>query len=324
MTYDAPKVVGLPPNLPPGDSAEAWKALADAAAALHRIASAYAGTAGACLPLSLPTPSPLDPVTLLEVVNELLVAKSKRGRSDQYLRQLRHCFAEFSKGRSRKPVGSITTIEIEEWVDGLDVAGRTIKGRIQYLRTLFTFAQRRGYVASNPADAVDLPTITSDTTGVHTPAEVRAVMAAAQVVAPRVALVLALRYFAGLRAIEVARLGPEDIHRDQSRIVVPAHKAKTRQRRIIRIQPNLAAWLDLGAELPGVTCEQQICDVWKMAKVPWPRNVARHSFVSYHLAHFGSAAKTADQAGHSEAMLFGTYRELVTPEDAAAFWEIVP
>jgi hypothetical protein len=30
------------------------------------------------------------------------------------------------------------------------------------------------------------------------------------------------------------------------------------------------------------------------------------------------------EAGHSEAMLFAHYRELVTPETAAAFWAIAP
>ena len=58
--------------------------------------------------------------------------------------------------------------------------------------------------------------------------------------------------------------------------------------------------------------------------VPWPHNATRHSFVSYHLSHFQSAAKTALEAGHSEAMLFGHYRELVTEQDAAEFWSLTP
>jgi len=52
--------------------------------------------------------------------------------------------------------------------------------------------------------------------------------------------------------------------------------------------------------------------------------VTRHSFVSYHLARFENAGKTALEAGHSETMLFGHYRALVTPEAAAEFWAIVP
>ena len=46
--------------------------------------------------------------------------------------------------------------------------------------------------------------------------------------------------------------------------------------------------------------------------------------MSYHLAEFQSAGKTALEAGHTEQILFNHYRELVTKEDAAAFWSIVP
>lgn len=105
---------------------------------------------------------------------------------------------------------------------------------------------------------------------------------------------------------------------------MPAHKAKTRARRLVTIQPNLRAWLDLGGELPGQTCEQQLWELTRKVGVPWPRNCTRHSWASYHLARFGSAATTAMEAGHSETMLFAHYRALVTPEAAAEFWSIVP
>jgi len=79
--------------------------------------------------------------------------------------------------------------------------------------------------------------------------------------------------------------------------------------------------------LPVRQGNNRFCALARLAAakgVPWPSNVTRHSFVSYHLAHFGSAAKTALEAGHSEAMLFAHYRELVTPEAAAEFWAIRP
>jgi hypothetical protein len=44
--------------------------------------------------------------------------------------------------------------------------------------------------------------------------------------------------------------------------------------------------------------------------------------VSYHFAHWQNAAETASQCGHSEAVLFAHYREVVTPEAAAEFWSL--
>lgn len=61
-----------------------------------------------------------------------------------------------------------------------------------------------------------------------------------------------------------------------------------------------------------------------LSGILWPHNVTRHTFCSYHLAAFGSAAQTALEAGHSEAILFTHYRELVTPEAASKFWSIRP
>lgn len=301
----------------------AWRALADAAAALHAAASALAGSSAPSLSVSPPpTAPPDDTVTVLDAVNELLVAKVRAGRSDQYVRQLRHAFDLFARGRSRRPLASITAAEIEEWMSATHCAARTRKGRLQYLRLLFGFGLRRGYCASNPAAAVDVPTLSADPPGIHTPAQVRQVLDAARAWSPRLTRVLALRYFAGLRAAEIARLDESDI--GTKYVTVPAHKAKTRARRLVTIQPNLRAWLDLGGELPGQTCEQQLWELTRKAGVPWPRNCTRHSWASYHLAHFGSAATTAMEAGHSETMLFAHYRALVTPEAAAEFWAIRP
>ena len=64
----------------------------------------------------------------------------------------------------------------------------------------------------------------------------------------------------------------------------------------------------------------------KMAGIqPYPRNALRHSFASYHMAHFRSAPETALELGHvSAAITFRHYRELVTPGEAERFWKIAP
>ena len=65
-------------------------------------------------------------------------------------------------------------------------------------------------------------------------------------------------------------------------------------------------------------------NTFPISGLPWPHNVTRHTFVSYHLAGGENAAKTALEAGHTEQMLFAHYRELVTPEAAAEFFAIFP
>jgi hypothetical protein len=58
---------------------------------------------------------------------------------------------------------------------------------------------------------------------------------------------------------------------------------------------------------------------------PWPSNGVRHSFSSYHLAHFKDAARLALELDHTDQeLLFRHYRELPTPEQAAKYWDIRP
>ncbi len=59
-------------------------------------------------------------------------------------------------------------------------------------------------------------------------------------------------------------------------------------------------------------------------RAEWPQNALRHSFGSYHLAHFKDAAKLALEMGNSPAMIFKHYRELVKPKDAGVYWAIRP
>jgi integrase len=58
---------------------------------------------------------------------------------------------------------------------------------------------------------------------------------------------------------------------------------------------------------------------------PWPSNGLRHSFASYYLSHFKDAARLALELGHTDQeLLFRYYRELVTPEQAAKWWDTGP
>jgi len=58
--------------------------------------------------------------------------------------------------------------------------------------------------------------------------------------------------------------------------------------------------------------------------VGWPQNGLRHSYATYRLAQCQDAAKVALEMGNTPTMIFRHYRELVLPQDAAAWWSISP
>lgn len=330
-----------------GEVRPPYQAAAAAGAALRAASAALAAAAEALDPAGAPALSllpaapapavlragsgvassrPADYTPVLELINQFLTAKARQGRSDRYLRAMRVSLSSFCRGRSRVDASAVTMQEIEAWLAANQWAPRTQKGYLNDVRTMYAWGARRGLCAGNPARAVETPEVPPALPALHTPGQVAAALEFARAWDLNLCRALAIRYFAGLRSAEASRLEESEI--GPVYIEVAAAKSKTRRRRLVAIEPNLAAWLALGGALPLHDVNNRFrlftAALAKARAVGWPYNVTRHSFCSYHLARWQSASKTALAAGHTEQMLFANYRELVTPEAAAEFWAIRP
>jgi len=115
---------------------------------------------------------------------------------------------------------------------------------------------------------------------------------------------------------------------------VTAEKSKSKvANRFVPMQPNLREWLMSLRKIRGsVTPREsfvfrQLFDTARVAAgiAEWPDNALRHSFASYHVAHFKDAKALALEMGHIDSgMLFNHYRALVKPKEAARYWSIRP
>lgn len=308
----------------------ALQAIAQAANSLALLAKALAGE-GVSVPeiLSL---SPSSGHTFSNASARFLEVKDEAERSADYLRGLKRTLTAFAKkGRGKRSLDSFTVEDVEAWLTNGKWSARYRQNLLTELRTFFNWCVRRGLAGHNPASAVELPIIPATVPALHTPAEVRNVLELARKTDLNLCRHLAIRYFAGLRTSEAFRLDESRIKLERGLINVTAASCKTRRRRLVTIQPNLRAWLALGGELHVGDHNTRIARFNAATGLAWPKNVTRHSFCSYHLAHFRDAKETALQAGHSETMLFNTYREiefpngeLLTADVAADFWSIVP
>lgn len=266
-----------------------------------------------------------EPVLLADLMNEFLIARARSNRSDTYLHHLHQTCRSFIRGRAKMKAAAVTPLEIEAWLGAQNWQARTQAGHLGDLRALYQFGMRRGSVAYNPAAAVEMPVfVQSGAVQVHSCEQVRAVLDYARGVNLSLCRLLAVRYFTGLRTSEARQISEADIHPDRGFIEISAARAKTRRRRLVTIPDNLQKWLALGGSLPVPAFNHQFNVFVKRCGVPWFKNVTRHSWVSYHIALGKNAAATAFEAGHSEAMLFSTYREVVTSEAAKDYFSIVP
>jgi integrase len=141
--------------------------------------------------------------------------------------------------------------------------------------------------------------------------------------------ILAIGAFSGIRMAELNRLNWSAVDLERRIIELRAGQAKTGSRRVIPITDNLAAWLEplerKGLVVPTVKAQHRaVAALAAKLKIDWPRNVLRHSFISYRIATVKSADQVALEAGNSAAIIFKHFRELATEADADAWFGILP
>lgn len=141
----------------------------------------------------------------------------------------------------------------------------------------------------------------------------------------------ALTLFAGIRPDwkdgEIGKLRPKDIRFDTDVILIEPEVSKVNEKRTIKIQANLKAWLKKYPldEFPIIT-PRRFRDMWadvrKQRKLT--HDVMRHTYISMTVGAFRSVGDAALQAGNSEAIIRKHYLDLKSVEEADNFWSIAP
>jgi integrase len=268
--------------------------------------------------------------TVTQLAREMLAAKKKDGHAPMYLADLRKRLDRFARDFGTRPIAAITVEELDDWLRNLDCAPKTRANFRANVGVLFSYAERRRMIDTNPVLRTSRPKLIDKAPEIFSVDELNALLNAARSVAPYVVPMIAIGAFAGLRESEIKRLNWTEIGLRRGFIEVKANKAKTARRRIIRIQPNLAECLSPYSENSGgvvpANARKKLDAVRRAAGLKrWSKNGLRHSFASYRLAATNDAATVAVELGHSTSqMLYSTYRELVMPEEAERYWQIVP
>ena len=294
--------------------------------------------------------------TVAHVVKEILAAKEHDNLSHHYLSDLRIRLNRFSESFRERTIADISAGQINEWLRGFKPFNRnTFRLRIS---ALFSYAIERGWCQNNPIEEIK-KVKASTTIGILTPEQFAKLLEGSSKTTLPYWL---LGGFAGLRRAEIERLEWKEIHfdlvkykqftaalatgneqaiskaekewRGSALVEVTPLKSKTASRRFVQIEPNFAAWLEPYIGRTGKVCPRGLrnrleADRRQAGLLTWRKdgksNALRHSFASYHLAHFKDAAKLALELGHtSQELIFRHYRELVKPDQAAKYWNIRP
>ncbi len=266
--------------------------------------------------------------TTAEVVDEMLKQREQDGASRAYLRLLKTTLTRFAA----KFPGSLMEVDahqIDAWLRSLKVKLCTRNSMLRCIKIFFSYARSRNYLPEDrktSAENLRIAKVVTDNMDIFSPETMtRMLHSASADLIP----ILAIGAFSGIRMEELNRLDWSAVDLERRIIELRAGQAKTGSRRVIPITDNLAAWLEPlereGQVVPSVKSHHRaVSALARTLKIEWPRNVLRHSFISYRIATVKSADQVALEAGNSPSIIFKNYRELTTEEQADKWFAILP
>lgn len=283
--------------------------------------------------------------------------------SDVHVKTVSHRVGRLAEEFGDKLVSAIDEGTFADWFNGLrntrpDKLGEkpsitTRDNSKRTCRTFFAFCMARGWITSNP-----VPIVSRKKTKAHRvarnkapeimmPGDVQKFLLTVEEIAAPILPFWLLKFFAGVRDAEAARLDWSMVSLKKKIITIPAEASKTGDERIVAILPMLAEWLapyemKSGPLAPTASKRRyyyrktlkhlrrpdKIEGKQKRGAPPksfkFPSNAARHSFATYHLYHFRNAGETSMQLGHkgNPSMLWEHYANPSAQEYASSFWEI--
>lgn len=204
-------------------------------------------------------------VTVAAAVDAYEAAKTSEGLRPLSLQALRTRCARFVKAFGSRPVSSITTAEISDWILSLEATRARSNGKAGSkppktkqapqvglvakrnhrlaLSGLFAFAKTRGWVKENPVTDAARPKPPKTRPGLLRPSEVARFFAALQEHAPALVPFWSVRFFAGIREQEALRMDWSMIDLKAGEIHLPDTVTKTGHPRTVKMEANLAAFL---------------------------------------------------------------------------------
>ncbi len=134
----------------------------------------------------------------------------------------------------------------------------------------------------------------------------------------------ALGLFGGLRRAEVDRLAWPQINLENGEIHLTGASGKTREARVLKINPTLRAWLTAHRNSPLRFSRRAFRRIVEAAQVDWTKEALRHTFVTAFLCVAPSDAEVAQQLGNLEAVRKHRYLGQMSSADATQFFALRP
>ena len=265
-------------------------------------------------------------VTVSEAVSAVINLKKKKGKSDRHLADLRHRLGSFEDVFEKRLLSTITDDEVSTWIESRSDSAVSRNNFRRHVRLLFNHAKKRGFCDRNPIDLVEPWKETKKEVSALTPEQLSELLEKAPA---EMIPAIAVGAFAGLRRSEIERLNWSEVDFESGEIYVRALNEKSAANRFVKIEDNLAKWLQPCAKSSGSVWPRggavRFTALKKAASFEVPHNALRHSYGSYHMAKYKDGALTSLNLGHpNQRQVFESYRKPIKAALVSAYWNIVP
>lgn len=265
-------------------------------------------------------------------IKEMLAAKERANCRPKYVLNLRQFFGAFARGREAMPLSAVGVDEVEEWLGQRHKTPASRETGINRIRTLMSFALRRGWITTNPCERLDRVRIDHGIPSTFDVPRCRELLRVVVQHEPRCLAWFVLGLFVGLRPSEADLTDWHNVNLEAGTVTVDAAACKTRRRRVVECMPAAVAWLRFARDhglgrldMSHATRRRalrRICQA--LGLKGWPQDVLRHTAATFLLAELQDAGKVAHRLGNSAGVLMRHYIGLVTRQQAAEFWALRP
>lgn len=294
-----------------------------------------------CSLLAARAPDPRYQSSFTDVVAKFIEHKGKDGTRWRYRAELKQRL-EFLQTSFPCPLANVSADDITRVLDALQAkhqwTNRTRNHARSALSNLATFA--RGRYVPRTWDEIKFVTKFKEADGkivIWTPEEADSILDTARLHFPAAVPALVVMFFIGHRHSEttgtpqdnVPPLDWTDLNLDAGTGFLEEGKVRTAGNRVTHIPHNAQAWLKLFAKKSGPLCPfKNLNNILKQvaakAGVPWKKNAARRSYISYRLAQTRNLPLVSEETGTSIVTLQRRYRRPVDLTLAEKYFNILP
>jgi len=270
--------------------------------------------------------------SFLELIADFAEGRRAMGVASDYVQNIKRQLGRLAATYPGRTLPLYRTPDLDKWLGGQPWHPVTKNDVRKICITFGNWAKSNGYVPANrPTEFDGMMTYKEPPTkvAIYAPADLRVILDTVQAQRPDLLAWVACSAFLGARVSELALLCWENINFERGFVEVASQKVRTKARRLVPLHDALRAWL-----LPHRRESGPISDysdpraafgrVMGETKVTLQDNGFRHSYITYRVAQINDTARVALECGNSPEVIFAHYRELVGPDEAAAWWAVMP